>query len=510
MQRLLKVLMFMFALTLSGCCCPGVKPAPKPAPAPEPALEPKKVIPASSCGAYMISTMNPGPTCGVVELTKDMPMEVEYNKPFNYAIKVTNLTDMTLSDVTVSEKLAKNFKFKSADPEAKESEGKISWTMEVLGPKETKAISVTGMATTTDCVTTCATVTYMIPACGSVKVVQPQLKLAKAAPAEVLLCDPIPVKIVVTNSGSGPTQNVKIVDNLPEGLKTADGRSELVFDAGTLAAGQSREFTTTLKATKTGKYVNKAVASTASGLKAEAETTTAVHQPVLTIAKTAPERLYLGRDITYDITVTNKGDAPARNLVIQDQLPSGIGFVSATNNGRFADGKVAWNIGDLPAGQSRKVSVTAKPNRAGTFSNSAMAMATCAEGVSASANTTVSGIAAVLLEVVDLEDPIAVGGTETYVITATNQGSMADTNIRIVCMLEDTQQYVSSTGPTLGRAEGNTITFAPLPTLAPGAKAAWRLVVKAVKAGDVRFTAVMNTDQLGRPVQETEATTQYE
>ena len=57
---------------------------------------------------------------------------------------------------------------------------------------------------------------------------------------------------------------------------------------------------------------------------------------------------------------------------------------------------------------------------------------------------------------------------------------------------------------------GNTVTFQPLPSLAPKAKATWRVTVKALKAGDVRFTAVMNTDQLTRPVQETEATHLYE
>ena len=107
---------------------------------------------------------------------------------------------------------------------------------------------------------------------------------------------------------------------------------------------------------------------------------------------------------------------------------------------------------------------------------------------------------------VDISDPIAVGNNETYVITATNQGSAPDTNIRITCTLENTQQYVSSSGATTGSSAGSTITFAPLATLAPKAQATWRVTVKAVKAGDVRFTAVMNTDQLTRPVQETEAT----
>jgi hypothetical protein len=191
-------------------------------------------------------------------------------------------------------------------------------------------------------------------------------------------------------------------------------------------------------------------------------------------------------------------------------LPPEAKFVSASNNGKDELGKVRWNLATLAPGASMKVSVTVMPEGAGTLTNVATAKAVCAEGVSATAKTTVTGIAAVLLEVVDISDPIQVGSNETYEITATNQGSTADTNIRIVCTLEDSEQYVSSSGATNGSVAGNTITFAPLPTLAAKAKATWRVVVKAVKAGDIRFTTVMNTDQLTRPVQETEATNLYE
>jgi len=53
------------------------------------------------------------------------------------------------------------------------------------------------------------------------------------------------------------------------------------------------------------------------------------------------------------------------------------------------------------------------------------------------------------------------------------------------------------------------IEFAPLPTLGAGQKATWRLIVKAVKAGDIRFGVRMTTDETERPVEETESTHQY-
>ena len=53
------------------------------------------------------------------------------------------------------------------------------------------------------------------------------------------------------------------------------------------------------------------------------------------------------------------------------------------------------------------------------------------------------------------------------------------------------------------------MTFAPLRTLAPKAKATWRVVVKAVEQDDTRFKVSMNTDEFERPVEETEATNLY-
>ncbi|MDD5459331.1 MAG: hypothetical protein PHF37_08060 [Phycisphaerae bacterium] len=487
------------------------KPIAKAQPAPKAVATPKpQPVVKSECGVSSAVRHYPCDGCAVVKLDKQMPVEIAMNTKFDYTIKVTNPTDGMLSDVVVTENLPDNFKLADTDPKAKLDGGKLTFEIGMLGPDQTKVITISGMAMNTNCLKSCATVTYLMPTCASVKVVQPALKLVKTAPAQVLLCEPIPVKFVVTNTGSGSAGEVKIEDSLPVGLKTADGKSSIMINAGTLAAGQSKEFTATLKAAKTGKYENKAVASSSTGLKAEASTMTEVRQPVLEIGKSGPEKEYLGRTLTYQIKVANKGDTAATDTVITDAIPSGVTAVKASDGAKVSGSTVTWNIGTLAAGSIKTVSVSYVSASAGVVSNTAKATAACAEGVSASAKTTISGIAAVLLEVVDISDPIAVGNNETYVITATNQGSAPDTNIRIICTLEDSQQYVSSSGATKGSVAGNTVTFEPLSTLAPKAQATWRLVVKAVKSGDVRFTAVMNTDQLTRPVQETEATNQYE
>jgi uncharacterized repeat protein (TIGR01451 family) len=280
---------------------------------------------------------------------------------------------------------------------------------------------------------------------------------------------------------------------------------------GNLAPGQSKTQTVMAKAAKPGTYKNQAMAMADGNLKAQSEvTTTAVTQPVLAIVKTGPKKIFLGREVQYDITVTNKGNSVAANTILTDSVPAGVSNIRADNSGALANNVITWNLGNLAPNTSKKVSVSYVPGKDGEYCNTAKAVATCAEPVTASACTGVEGIPAVLLEVIDVDDPIEVGKNETYIIEVTNQGSAPDTNIVINAVLEDSMSYVSSSGATTGTFANGTVTFAPLPSLAPKAKAVWRVVVKAEKAADARFTVTMNTNQLGREVRETEATQFYE
>ena len=489
-----------------------IAPAPveaAPVPVERPAPVEQKPSAVSECGPYIISRTYPCAECGLILLEKAMPEEVELNTPFNYSIKVTNLTDMTLTEVFISEDLPENFEFTNANPQAQEDmENRLVWTVDALAPRASERITVTGMALDAKCLEHYTTVvTSQFPACATVKVVQPRLELLKDAPPEVLLCDAIPVEFVVANAGTGSARDVKIVDILPTGLQTADGESELVLDAGTLTAGQSRKLAAKLWATKPGKYATRAVATSTTGQEAEAPSvTTVVVQPLLTIEKAGPERHYLGDQLTYAITVANKGDAPARNTVVEDTLPAAIAGVKATTGAKLVGSKLTWQLGTIAPKTSQKVRIAYTPTKAGTLTSTATATAYCADAVEASVETIVAAIPAIMLEVIDVEDPVEIGKNTTYVITVTNQGSAPSTNISVVCTLEENVQFVSSTGPTVGSMEDGKLIFDSLSRLGPKATATWRVVVIAIEPGDVRFKVTMNTDELTRPVEETEAT----
>jgi uncharacterized repeat protein (TIGR01451 family) len=469
------------------------------------------LVAVSGSGAHALSIVYPRTDYGIIQVDKVMPDEVRLKTPFTYVITVTNLTDTMLTEITLSETLSREFELKASEPTAKTDGNKLVWEIDSLGPKASRNIKITGIVNVAKSVEHTTAITYTVSDTAELKVVEPSLELRRIAPAEALLCEPIPVDFIVTNTGTGSAQSVQIVDNLPAGLQTVDGKSRVTLDVGTLAAGESRRFSTKLRATRTGAYVDKAIVTSGAGLKAESETTTTnIRQPVLTLVKSGPRRQYLGRSVTYELTVTNKGDGPAQNTTIEDVVPPGVTGIEATSGSQFSGSKLVWDLGTLEPNASKKVRVSFTPTREGEVLATATASAYCAEPVTDSIRTIVTGIAAPHLEVVDLEDPVEIGGTTTYVITVTNEGSAADNNVRLVCSLDDKVQYVSSAGATPGSIMGKTVSFAPLRNIEPKTKATWRVIVRGSQPGDVRFKVTMHTDQLSLPVEVTEATHIYQ
>jgi uncharacterized repeat protein (TIGR01451 family) len=469
-------------------------------------------------GEFQAPTVAPAPRApraysadNAIRVDRLAPAEVPLNVPFDYTLKVTNTAQTPLQEVVVLERLPENFSVHSTDPETENVDGNLRWTVGALEPKASRELKVTGIATAADNIKPCATVSFVVPPiCADITVVEPKLALTATASKEVLACEPIELRCVVTNQGTGVAEGVQIVGTLPPGLRTTDDKTELVLNVGALAPGQSHQSGGSLKALQAGEYVISAEASANGGVKAEATAVATVRQPVLAITKTGPAKQYIGRPITYEITVTNNGSAPAANTVVEDTIPQGVQGVQTSPAGAVSGSRVVWQSGTLAVNASRKFSITYTPTQAGSLAQAARATAVCTNMVTATAETTVYGIAAVLLEVIDTDDPVQVGGQTTYLITATNQGSSPSTNVQITAVVEDAQEIVAASGPTPVTIEGNTATSAPLATLAPKAKATWQVTVKALKEGDVRFKATMTTAELSRDVEETEATQLYE
>lgn len=336
-----------------------------------------------------------------------------------------------------------------------------------------------------------------------------KLELVLKAAAEANRCDPIEMEATVRNTGGTPLSQVRLVEALPEGLTLIDDQRTLTIEVGDLPARSGRIYRAFLKANAGGTFHHLAKVTSAEGLSTEATAITVVKAPELALSCTAPSEIHPTRPAKVCLTLTNRGQAADPGAVVSLLVPNGAMFQSATEGGELVGDLVVWK--NLPLSPEASVSFCAvfTTSQLGALNFSAAAVGTCAPQVASQCDTRVTGIAAILLEVIDVEDPVAVGSEEVYEIRVTNQGSSPGTQVSVVCDLEETQSFVSATGTTPVKAEGATVTMQTLPVLDPKAVATWRVTVKAAQAGDVRFHVRLTSDQLTQPVRETEATRQF-
>ena len=78
--------------------------------------------------------------------------------------------------------------------------------------------------------------------------------------------------------------------------------------------------------------------------------------------KESGDKVKAGEELTYTITLTNKGEISATNIVLKDPIPGHSTFVSASDEGKFDSDSdmVTWNLGTLAVGESKTVTLVVK------------------------------------------------------------------------------------------------------------------------------------------------------
>jgi len=460
-------------------------------------------------GTLDLSSANSG---GAIFVEKIMPSKVTVGKPFEYTLHITNRTQCRFGDVVVLEKFSEKYEMLKASPEpAKVSGNAAEWAVGELGPKAIRVLTIRGTVQEISPMLACTRVTYVPMLCLGPETTVSGLKLALEAPGQALLCDEIAGKIRIENTGADLMEDINISQTLPEGLTTVEGKNSLEVRAGKLAGHETKTFDIKLKAQKAGSYLQKIRAVASNGLSiSAAPVTTIVKQPVLKIAMSGPEKVFMTRDADFKITVENAGNADSANTAVNVKVPAGMRFVSASNGGSLTGDSVVWNLGVLAAPKAVSLSLTCKGVASGPAQMAAAAKGVCCQEVSAAAKIDVQGIPAILLEEVDTEDPIKVGSVEKFRVVVTNQGSAPDGHIVLKINFEKNFDYVSSSGPTQAKAESaKAIEFAPLASLAPGQKATWEILAKATEEGDHRAFFNVKSDALDRSVEKVESTRVY-
>ena len=202
--------------------------------------------------------------------------------------------------------------------------------------------------------------------------------------SEVYIGDIIKWTIIVTNNGPSEAKNVKVSDNLPDGLifvsyKSSQGKyndDTGIWTVGKLASGSSARLTIVTNTSKVGNITNPVSVSTTTPESNEsnnfANRTTQVNPLVDLIIKKSSDKLVynINDTIHWIIKVKNKGPCEAIDVLVQDLLPSGTEFINYTSSkGFFNETEGVWSIGDLEKGEEVEIEIICKAIEYGKFTN---------------------------------------------------------------------------------------------------------------------------------------------
>ena len=189
-------------------------------------------------------------------------------------------------------------------------------------------------------------------------------------------------------------------------------------------------------------------------------------EPDVTVTKAnEPAGVVLaGDEITYTLAVSNEGQGDATGVVVTDELPIGVSFVSATPGCNESAGTVTCTVGDVGPGAALDLEITVSVDEA---TCGAIANVATVEASNETGEATENDASNEVTNTVECSEPappdlqvtksssaegiLGEGDTFTYTITVTNVGDVEATGLELVDVLPE--------GDVLG------VTLPPLPTL---------------------------------------------
>lgn len=443
---------------------------------------------------------------GGVSIRKDMPARVAVGEP--YIVHVVVRAGGPASNVVVRDAIPDGVDFEGSDPRATLQDRTLTWSLGDLQAGDTRTISMKLIARREGALGSCATVTTTQEVCVATVAGVPRLALSKVGPEAALIGTDVPYTITVKNVGTATARQVVLTDTVPEGMSHASGQRTIQQPVGDLEPGQEHTVRIAMRADRRGKSCNTVAATAANAAKQEAQACTVIMQQGLKVEKTGTREQFVNKRADYTITVRNTGDTDLTRVTVVDQLPESYRVVDAA--GASQNGQtLTWQIDRLPGGAAKQFTITVVGLLNGEHCN--RVAASCAERLSdqAQACTIWTGHSALLLELVDTDDPLLPNEVTTFIIRVTNQGTADDRAIRVVGSIPAELEPISGDGDSDIIIEGKTFRMAIIDRIAPKQAVEWRLKCKAIQAGDARLRVDMTSELLKRPVREEESTHIY-
>lgn len=482
-------------------------PAPKKlTPAPEAAqLPPTKAESLSGDGT--IGEKTPlGRMRAHLTIEKNAPKTATFGQPFVYDIIIKNVGTSPATQVVVEDQVPKGSRLTGTAPQAILVNKRLRWKLGTLQPNDEKKISVRIVPITAGRIGSVATVNFVSHVAAATTIKKPTLDLKFTGPSTSKLGETVSFRFVVTNTGPDPAKDVWIRNIIPDGLQHAAGK-DLEFEVGILKPGESKTVVLKMKTVKAGTATSRGIITATGGLRVESQVVVEIVAPRLVISRTGPKQRYVGRAAIYTNMVTNDSTKAIRGAKLTEVIPAGMEFIEATGGGQYDPSRrlVAWEIGSLDPKQSRTFRVKLMSKEVGKQKSVVRAYTQNGNVVQTGSETAVAGYSRLGLDIASLDRPVEIGEEVTLRVVARNRGTAAATDVEIRVELPQHLKLVSVRGSGKYTQKGGEVLFTDLPVVAPGGKAEYEIVAKAVTAADVRVKVQIQSKDMQRPLKQEEA-----
>ncbi len=471
----------------------------------EPPLEgqasPIPTSPIPGLGKNSKGTFSPSdPPAPFVTIRVRVSAQASTNDELEYRLLVENHSPAEAHQVRVRNNIPSNAKFLKATPPPDSQEGELIWKLGSIPGNSSKEIKMVVLVTGTGEVDSIARVLYEHGQSVKTQLASP-LEIKMTGPTQANLFDTLTYQIDVSNSGNSELTGTQLTNQIPEGLEfltskpSTLGENPLVWNIGTIAAGQSKRFEFQAAAKKTGDFINKATVTCASGIKKESSSKVKVGEVKLALNLGGPDRRNVNRSASYQITVTNTGNQVANGIKVSNKIDVSTQFLAASGGGRFENGEVRWIIPQLAPRQRQTLQLVIRPSVPGTLKNRTEVVADkVTTGLQAEKVTLFENLMGLVTEIDKSIDPLEIGEQTALTIRFINLGSTPFKNLNISAFMPDDAVITEGKGPTSFSRQANKVGFLPLLNLDAGKEVTYSIFIQAKKAGDSSFKLEYTAD----------------
>jgi len=472
---------------------------------------PDFTIPGTSAGTSALQgTALPGPRhteggqTSQLTIEKQLPPEVPMNEIVTMKIVIRNNGGVLAKNVVLTDRIPKGTRLEETSPQAVVSpQGDLVWELGDIDFHGEKIVEVRVMPIEEGEFGSVATVTFSVDSSAKTLVTKPGLEMTvRTAEQSYLVGSNVVFEIVLSNPGTGMTDNIVLEEFVPEGLSHSLGR-KLSSPIGSLRPGETKHLKVTMQGVSPGEVINHIIATASGGLVVENKTPVVILAPRLDIAIDGPKMRYLERKAVYQLTIGNSGSAAARDVKLAVQLPEGVDFVSTDSSGGYDPSKhlVHWALEELPIQQSGNIELVALPKKAGDYQIMFRGEAEGGLHEETVHDMSIQGIAALCFEVADLAGPVEVGRNTVYEIRVANQGTKATQNVVVNVQLSTGMEFVEASAPVPHHVSNGSVTFNSLPGIGPKEEEQiYKVKVRCLESGDHRIRVQVQSEDLQQPI----------